>query len=182
MRIQVIEDDRKIASFLERGLREEGYAVDVAHDGNEGATNAHVYDYDLLIVDIMLPGKNGYEVCAFVRQHASLAATPVLLLVGAFEVFDEREAARVGASGRITKPFEPKQLAETVAALVGEASPEVGTRSGPEGPPPHRSCRNSGSFHAACCRAVASMSCPMGSSPSASRPVKLCCCFAGSGW
>ncbi|NIP58968.1 MAG: response regulator, partial [Gemmatimonadetes bacterium] len=62
MRILVVEDDRKVASFLEKGLREEGYAVDVAHDGDEGSMKAHVHDYDLLLLDVMLPGKSGLEI------------------------------------------------------------------------------------------------------------------------
>ncbi|MBI4520994.1 MAG: response regulator, partial [Gemmatimonadetes bacterium] len=62
MKILVIEDDKKVASFLERGLREDGYAVDLAHDGVDGSTKAHVHQYDLLIVDVMLPGKSGFEI------------------------------------------------------------------------------------------------------------------------
>ncbi len=62
MRILVVEDDKKVASFIEQGLREDGYSVDVAHDGVDGSMKAHVYDYDLVILDVMLPGKTGYEV------------------------------------------------------------------------------------------------------------------------
>jgi DNA-binding response OmpR family regulator len=62
MRILVVEDDKKVASFLEQGLREDGYSVDVAHDGTRGDSMAHLHDYDLLILDVMLPGKNGVDI------------------------------------------------------------------------------------------------------------------------
>jgi DNA-binding response OmpR family regulator len=116
MRIQVIEDDRKIASFLERGLREEGYAVDVAHDGNEGATNAHVYDYDLLIVDIMLPGKNGYEIVRELR--AAGRSTPVVMLTARDSLDDVVMGLDVGADDYVTKPFSLDELLARVRALL----------------------------------------------------------------
>lgn len=80
MRILIIEDDKKVASFIERGLREEGYAVDAAHDGIDGSMKAHVYDYDLLVVDVMLPGKTGFELsmsCArSARRYPSSCPLP----------------------------------------------------------------------------------------------------------
>jgi two-component system copper resistance phosphate regulon response regulator CusR len=116
MRIQVIEDDRKIASFLERGLREEGYAVDVAHDGNEGATNAHVYEYDLLIVDIMLPGKNGYEIVRELRAAGS--DVPVVMLTARDATQDVILGLDVGADDYMTKPFSLDELLARVRALL----------------------------------------------------------------
>src|SRR5512143_4348254 len=78
MRVLVIEDDRKVASFIEQGLREDGYVVDVAHDGVSGALNAQVYDYDGLVVDVMLPGKNGYEIVHELRKNGK--TVPILML------------------------------------------------------------------------------------------------------
>ena len=78
MRILLVEDDKKVASFVERGLREDGYSVDVAHDGADGSLKAHVHDYDLLILDVMLPGKTGYEILTELRREQS--PVPVLLL------------------------------------------------------------------------------------------------------
>src|SRR5438132_2901721 len=72
----------------------------------------------IVLADIYMPGKNGYEVCAYVRNHATLSATPVVLLVGAFDAFDEQVAARSGATANITKPFEPGALIELVRSLV----------------------------------------------------------------
>src|ERR1041384_5477836 len=69
MKILVVEDDRKVRGFIEQGLREEGYAVDVAPDGQEGTTLAHVYEYDLLVLDVMLPKKNGLQVAQELRPE-----------------------------------------------------------------------------------------------------------------
>jgi two-component system copper resistance phosphate regulon response regulator CusR len=116
MRILVIEDDRKIASFVERGLREDGYAVDVAHDGNEGLTNALVYDYDVLIVDIMLPGKNGYEIVRELRHRER--AVPILMLTARDSKEDIVRGLDVGADDYLTKPFSFEELLARVRALV----------------------------------------------------------------
>jgi DNA-binding response OmpR family regulator len=116
MRILVIEDDRKIASFVERGLREDGYAVDVAYDGNEGLTNALVYDYDALLVDIMLPGKNGYEIVRELRQKDR--AVPVLLLTARESKEDIVRGLDVGADDYLTKPFSFEELLARVRALI----------------------------------------------------------------
>jgi DNA-binding response OmpR family regulator len=73
-----VEDDRKVAGFIEQGLREEGYAVDVAPDGDEATMLAHVYDYDLVVLDVMLPKKNGLQVAAELRREGR--RTPILML------------------------------------------------------------------------------------------------------
>jgi two-component system copper resistance phosphate regulon response regulator CusR len=116
LRILVIEDDRKIASFLERGLREDGYAVDVAHDGNQGATHAHVHDYDLLIVDIMLPGRNGFEIVRELR--AAGRTVPILMLTARDASQDVVRGLDVGADDYVTKPFRFDELLARVRALV----------------------------------------------------------------
>src|SRR5947208_16840542 len=71
MKILVVEDDRKVAGFIEQGLREEGYAVDVAPDGDEATMLAHVYEYDVLVLDGMLPQKTGLQVAAELRRAGS---------------------------------------------------------------------------------------------------------------
>jgi CheY-like chemotaxis protein len=78
----------------------------------------------IVLADIYMPGKNGYEVCAYIKNHPSLAVTPVVLLVGAFDAFDQESANRVGASSNITKPFEPHALVELVESLVRSAAAE----------------------------------------------------------
>jgi DNA-binding response OmpR family regulator len=80
MRILVVEDEKKVASFLKKGLEEENYAVDVAHDGEEGLALAHINEYDLVILDIMLPKLDGMEVLRQIRSDGS--GVPILILTG----------------------------------------------------------------------------------------------------
>jgi DNA-binding response OmpR family regulator len=116
VRILIIEDDRKVANFLQRGLREEGYAADVVYDGTEGATTAHVYDYDLLIIDIMLPGKNGYEIVRELR--ASGKTVPMLILTARDSSEDLVLGLDAGADDYVTKPFSLTELMARVRALL----------------------------------------------------------------
>lgn len=116
MRILVIEDDRKIASFIERGLREDGYAVDVAGDGDTGLTNAQVYDYDAIVLDVMLPGRNGYEVVRALR--ASGRDTPVLMLTARDAKEDIVRGLEAGADDYLTKPFSFEEFLARVRALL----------------------------------------------------------------
>ena len=116
MRILVVEDDRKVASFLERGLREEGYAVDVAHDGEEGRLKAHVHDYDLLLLDVMLPGRSGLEIVHGLRARQD--TTPVLMLTARDSEDDVVTGLDAGADDYLTKPFGFDELLARVRALM----------------------------------------------------------------
>ncbi|MEX0836756.1 MAG: response regulator transcription factor [Gemmatimonadota bacterium] len=116
MRILVVEDDRKVASFLERGLREEGYTVDAAHDGEEGRLKAHVHDYDLLLLDVMLPGASGLEIVRELRARDK--ATPVLLLTARDAEEDVVMGLDAGADDYLTKPFGFDELLARVRALL----------------------------------------------------------------
>ena len=116
MRILVVEDDRKVASFLERGLREEGYAVDVAHDGEEGRLKAHVHDYDLLLLDVMLPELSGLEIVHGLRSRQN--ATPVLMLTARDSEDDVVTGLDAGADDYLTKPFGFDELLARVRALL----------------------------------------------------------------
>jgi CheY-like chemotaxis protein len=80
---------------------------------------------DVVLADIYMPGKNGYEVCKYVRSHPQMGATPVVLLVGAFDAFDEETAKSSGATANITKPFEPGSLIEMVISLLPAAAPSA---------------------------------------------------------
>ena len=73
MKILVVEDDRKVAGFIELGLKEEGYVVDVAPDGDEATMLAHVYDYDVILLDVVLPKKNGFQIAAELRRELATA-------------------------------------------------------------------------------------------------------------
>ncbi len=116
MRLLVIEDDRKVGSFLQRGLREEGYEVDVSNDGAEGALNAHVYDYDALLVDVMLPGKNGYEIVHELRTSGK--TVPILMLTARDATDDIVRGLNAGADDYVTKPFGLDELLARVRALL----------------------------------------------------------------
>lgn len=125
MRILVVEDDKKVASFLEKGLREEGYSVDVAHDGADGLMKAHVHDYDLLLLDIMLPGKSGLEVVRDLR--AKERNVPVLMLTARDAQEDVVMGLDAGADDYLTKPFGFDELLARVRALLrrgGAARPD----------------------------------------------------------
>ena len=116
MRILLVEDDKKVASFVEKGLREDGYSVDVAHDGMDGSLKAHVYDYDLLILDVMLPGKTGYDILTELRREES--PVPVLLLTARDATEDIVRGLDAGADDYLTKPFKFDVLLARVRALV----------------------------------------------------------------
>ena len=116
MRILVVEDVKKVASFLEKGLREEGYAVDVAHDGVDGGMKARVYDYDLLLVDVMLPEETGFELVRELRQSGS--AVPVLMLTAMDSEQDVVMGLDAGADDYLTKPFGFDELLARVRALL----------------------------------------------------------------
>ena len=116
MRILVVEDDKKVASFLEKGLREEGYSVDVAHNGTDGLLKAHVHDYDLLLLDVMLPEMSGLEIVRDLRARES--SVPVLLLTARDDQMDIVRGLDAGADDYLTKPFGFDELVARVRALL----------------------------------------------------------------
>jgi len=116
MRILVVEDDKKVASFLEKGLREEGYSVDVAHDGPSGLMRAHVYDYDLLILDVMLPGMTGLEIIRDLRAREK--TVPALMLTARDAREDVVRGLDAGADDYLAKPFGFDELLARMRALL----------------------------------------------------------------
>ncbi len=120
MRILVVEDDKKVASVIQKGLEEEGHAVDVAADGNTGLEMALDRVHDVLILDVMLPGKSGFQVVRELRQ--SRVATPVLLLTARDTVEDKVQGLDAGADDYLTKPFAFAELLARVRALLRRGS------------------------------------------------------------
>ena len=116
MRILLVEDEKKMASFIERGLKEEGYAVDAAFDGEQGWEYATVNDYDLIILDWMLPKMNGLTLCAKIRQ--SERKIPILMLTARDSVEDKIKGLDQGADDYLTKPFAFDELLARLRALL----------------------------------------------------------------
>jgi two-component system OmpR family response regulator len=116
VRVLVVEDEARMATLLGRGLREEGYAVDVAGDGTNGLWLATENDYDAVVLDVMLPDLDGFEVCR--RARAAGRWAPVLLLTARDAVEDRVRGLDAGADDYLTKPFSFAELAARVRALV----------------------------------------------------------------
>ena len=126
MRILLVEDEPRVAGFIAKGLREQAYAVDIARDGEEGLYYAGVNDYDLVILDVMLPVKNGYTVCRELRGTGF--RTPILMLTARDAVDDRVAGLDCGADDYLTKPFDFKELLARLRALSrrpAEIRPEV---------------------------------------------------------
>jgi len=116
MRILVVDDDRRLCAVVKRGLLEEAYAVDVAYDGEEGEYLAEVNPYDLIILDIMLPKKDGLEVCRELRAKG--INTPILMLTAKDAVEDRVRGLDTGADDYLIKPFAFSELLARVRALL----------------------------------------------------------------
>ncbi|MFG1998353.1 response regulator transcription factor [Spirillospora sp. NPDC048911] len=116
MRLLLIEDEERFAATLSHGLRADGYAVDVAHDGRHGLDLARTHPYAAVILDIMLPGLNGYAVCAELRRGGS--TVPILMLTAKNGEYDEAEALDTGADDYIAKPFSYVVLVARLRALL----------------------------------------------------------------
>jgi two-component system OmpR family response regulator len=116
MRVLVVEDASRVAALLRRGLVEEGYAVDVAGDGPTAVWQATEGAYDAIVLDVMLPGYDGFEVCRRLRRAGRWA--PVLMLTARHEVSDRVRGLDAGADDYLTKPFSFAELSARVRALI----------------------------------------------------------------
>lgn len=116
MRILVVEDEPTVALALQRGLAAEGFGVDVADNGDDGLWMATEHDYAAIVLDIMLPGRNGYQVCADLRAAGDY--TPVLMLTAKAGEYDEAEGLDTGADDYLTKPFSFVVLVARIRALL----------------------------------------------------------------
>ena len=123
MRILLVEDDANLAQFVQKGLREERYAVDWAADGEEGLDFASLNNYDLLIVDILLPKLDGLALCRRFRSNGG--RTPILLLTAQDSVQDKVAGLDSGADDYLTKPFAFAELLARVRALLRRGGPQT---------------------------------------------------------
>ena len=116
MRILLVDDEERFATAVRQGLEAEGLAVDLAHDGDEGLWMARSNDYDAIVLDILLPGLNGYRICAELRDGGNW--TPILMLTALDEDLDEAEALDTGADDYLSKPFSFVVLVARLRALL----------------------------------------------------------------
>ncbi len=122
MKLLVIEDEKKIATLLQKGLREQGYAVDLTHDGNEGLTRASSEPYDAIVLDMMLPGRDGLSVLRTLRDRK--ITTPVMVLTARGEVSERVEGLNTGADDYMAKPFAMDELVARLRALMRRVTGE----------------------------------------------------------
>ena len=122
MRVLVVEDEEHMAAGLRAGLEAEGFATDVARTGTDGLFMAREHPYDAIVLDILLPGLNGYRVCATLREEGIW--TPILMLTAKDGEFDEAEALDTGADDFVTKPFSYVALVARIRALIRRGATE----------------------------------------------------------
>lgn len=116
MRILVVEDEHRIANSIKKGLEQERYAVDVAYNGTDGFDLASTEDYDAIILDLLLPGMDGLEVCRKLREEGK--HTPILILTAKGQIQDKVTGLDSGADDYLTKPFSFEELLARVRALI----------------------------------------------------------------
>ncbi len=124
MRILVVEDEHRIAQAIKQGLEQESYAVDIAYDGDEGYNSARYEEYDLLILDVMLPGMDGFTICQKLRDAGN--HTPILMLTARDQNRDVVHGLNNGADDYLAKPFSFEVLLARVRALLRRPHDSVG--------------------------------------------------------
>ena len=116
MRILLVEDEPRMANVIAKGLREQSYAVDVAEDGEEALYQTSINDYDLILLDVLLPKRDGFEVCREIRARRD--STPILMLTARATIDDRVAGFDAGADDYLTKPFSFRELSARVRALM----------------------------------------------------------------
>ena len=124
MRILVVEDEHRIANSIKKGLEQEKYAVDIAYTGNDGYDLASTEDYDLIILDLLLPGMDGVTICRELRKNK--IHTPVLMLTAKGQIQDKVEGLDSGADDYLTKPFSFEELLARIRALIRRPKNVIG--------------------------------------------------------
>lgn len=121
-RIVYVDDDLELTRLVANTLKDEGYEVIIANDGEEGLETILVEEPDLVILDVMMPGLTGWEVAKYLRSKREFDATPIMMLTGIGERMNEMTAPLYGANDHLDKPFEMEDLLEMVEDLLAEAS------------------------------------------------------------
>ena len=121
MRVLVVEDEDRLARAIARGMEADGIAVDVAHDGEEGLRHATERAYDVITLDVMLPRRNGFDVCRDLRAQG--VRTPVLMLTARGQIEDKVVGLKLGADDYLVKPFHMSELVARVEALLRRGGP-----------------------------------------------------------
>ena len=116
--ILLADDSTTIRRLVKQTFADENFRIVEVSNGDAAIKMLEDMRPSIVLADIYMPGKNGYEVCAYIRKNPALRATPVILLVGAFDAFDEEKARECGATANITKPFEPGALIELVLSVL----------------------------------------------------------------
>jgi two-component system OmpR family response regulator len=122
MRLLLVEDDVKLVGALQKGLQREGYAVDVAHTGDDALSWASEHDYDAVVLDVMLPGPDGFSVCRTLRRQKQWM--PVLMLTAREQVSDRIRGLDAGADDYLVKPFDFGELLARLRALIRRGATE----------------------------------------------------------
>jgi len=123
VRILLVEDEKRLVAALKRGLEAEGYSVDVALDGRIGLWMATENSYDAVVLDVLLPEMNGYEVCRHLRESGN--AAPIMMLTAKYGELDEAEALDMGADDFLSKPFSYRVLVARLSAMVHRVKSEI---------------------------------------------------------
>ena len=118
--VLVVDDDPSIVRLVQHSLEKEGYAVDSASNGLQALKKANNGDYSLIILDLMLPGIDGFEVCQRLKTNTQTSQVPVLMLSGKTKDADKSEASKVGADVYLTKPIRPADLVSQVNSMLAE--------------------------------------------------------------
>ncbi len=126
MRILIVEDEHRIAQTIKKGLEQEKFAADIAYTGTSGYDMASVEDYDLIILDVMLPEMNGFEVCEKLRKEKN--HTPILMLTAKSQIQDKVAGLNLGADDYLAKPFSFEELLARIRALTRRPKKILGTK------------------------------------------------------
>ena len=130
--ILLADDSPTIRRLVTQTFADGDFEIVSVNNGEAAIKTFEEMRPSVVLADIYMPGKNGYEVCSYIRKHPKLSATPVVLLVGAFDAFDEDTAKQAGATANITKPFEPGALIELVMSILPEPAAEATLEPAPE--------------------------------------------------